>query len=70
MTRDLLEERLESITNGIAGCKSNLEDIPTTHYKPAAESSAAELSTTHAHLYDLGTTGHGTQVMKNRKGLP
>jgi len=65
-TRDILEDRLYAITNAIAACGSDSEDMLIYH-KPATESAPAEPSITRAHSYDLArnceTTGHETQVI-------
>lgn len=64
--RDLLEDRLDAITNAIAACGNDSEDM-LTYYKPDAESAPTEPSITRAHSYDLArdseTTGRETQVI-------
>jgi len=65
-TRDLLEDRLNAITNAIAACGSDSEDM-LTHYEPAAESAPAEPYITRAHSYDMArdcdSTGRETRVI-------
>lgn len=66
MARDLLEDRLHAITNAIAECGSDSEDMPTG-CKPAAEFAPAKSSTTRTRSYDLDpdyeTHMHETQVI-------
>jgi len=49
--RDLLEDRLHAITNAIAACGSDLEDMSAL-CQPAAEFALADGATTRTHSYD------------------
>ena len=65
MARDLLEDRLHAITNAIAACGSDSEDM-LTRCKPTADFAPVEPSTTRTRSYDLArdceTSMHETQV--------
>src|ERR1700761_1650620 len=71
MARDLLEDRLHAITNAIAACGSDSEDMPTL-CKPAAEFAPAEPFTNRTRSYDLArdceTSVHETQVIDEDLG--
>lgn len=66
MVRDLLEDRLLAITNAIAACGSDSEDMPS-FCKQAEEFTLAEASTTRTHSYDSArdyeTSVHENQVV-------
>ena len=66
MARELLEDRLHAITDAIAACGSDSEDM-LTRCKPAADFPPVEPSTTRTRSYDLArdcdTSFHETQVV-------